>query len=104
MENKEILCLHGDRFIEGSKFLSVEFFGDLARFPYGPFYMANRFETETAFISLIKSGHKEYTLEFHDLNSAQGAQGILNNYSKIMEKMVIKYPESWFNYFNFWKK
>ncbi len=28
LENKEILCIHGDRFLEGSKTLEIEFLGE----------------------------------------------------------------------------
>jgi len=43
LENREILCIHGDRFLEGSKTLEVDFLGDKARFPTGPFYLAMKY-------------------------------------------------------------
>ena len=104
MNKKEVVCLHGDRFLAGSKTLKANFFDEEANFTYGPFYLANRFKANAAYVSLVKSGHKKYTLEFHELDTTNGAQGILDSYSKELEKLVLKYPESWFNYHNFWEK
>lgn len=103
MRNNEVVCLHGDRYLEGSKTLSADFFGRTAKFPYGPFYLANRFKANAVFIALVKTKRKEMTLEIHELNTANGAQGILEDYSKKLEHLALKYPESWFNYHNFWQ-
>ncbi|HEY0261606.1 MAG TPA: lipid A biosynthesis acyltransferase, partial [Chitinophagales bacterium] len=83
--------------------LQTEFFGKTANFAYGPFFIADKFKANVAYISLVKSGWKKYTLEFKQLDNTNGAQGILNDYAKQLEKMVLKYPESWFNYHDFWK-
>ena len=34
LENKEILCMHGDRFVKGSKNMECMFLGEKARFPH----------------------------------------------------------------------
>lgn len=103
LENNEILCLHGDRYLEGSKTLKTNFFSQQANFPYGPFYLSNRFKANAALVSLVKSGRKEYTLEFRAIESSKGSQRILEGFSEELEKLVLKYPESWFNYHDFWK-
>lgn len=103
MKNNEIIGLHGDRFLEGSKTLNTNFFGQKALFTYGPFYLTERFNANAALVAFVKSGHKEYTLEFHPIESETGAQGVLDDFSKNLEKLVLKYPESWFNYHDFWK-
>ena len=102
MEKKEILCLHGDRYLEGTKTITADFFGKPARFTYGPFYLADRFNANAAIVSLVKSGMKEYTLEHRRLDTSKGQQDIANQYAKHLESFVKKYPESWFNYYNFW--
>jgi predicted LPLAT superfamily acyltransferase len=40
---KQMVCIHGDRFVKGSKTISVEFLGERANFPTGPFYLAMKF-------------------------------------------------------------
>lgn len=102
MERKEILCLHGDRYLEGTKTITANFFGDPAKFTYGPFYLADRYNTNAAIVSLVKSGWKEYTLEHRRLDTSKGQQDIANQYALHLESFVKKYPESWFNYYNFW--
>lgn len=103
MNNNEVVCLHGDRFLKDTKSLKAAFFGKTANFAYGPFFLAEKFKANVGFVSLVKSGRKKYTLEFHRLSNEGGAQGILNNYAKVLEEMALKYPESWFNYHNFWQ-
>ena len=36
LREKEIVCIHGDRFVKGSKTISSDFLGGKARFPYRP--------------------------------------------------------------------
>ncbi len=60
LENKEILCIHGDRFLEGSKTLEIEFLGEKARFPTGPFYLAMKYGIPVSFVFAMKEGKSHY--------------------------------------------
>lgn len=101
-ENKEILALHGDRYLEGSKTVRANFFNHPAKFTYGPFYLAKRYKADVAFITLVRSGHKQYTLEFHPLKNTEDITDIAQQYATVLQQMVEKYPNNWFNYHNFW--
>ncbi|MGB1248811.1 MAG: hypothetical protein ACPG4Z_07980 [Chitinophagales bacterium] len=104
IKDKGLFCLHGDRYVPKSKTLSADFFGEKVPFTYGPFYITSRFDTDAAFVSLVKTGWKEYTLVFEEMDTSGKPQDVLNQYSSILEDTVKKYPHSWFNYFDFWKK
>ncbi|MFH0866736.1 MAG: lipid A biosynthesis acyltransferase [Bacteroidota bacterium] len=53
-ENKEIVCMLGDRFMEGSKTLAAKFLNDDAMFPTGPFYMAMKYNVPVSFVFGMK--------------------------------------------------
>jgi predicted LPLAT superfamily acyltransferase len=103
----ELVCMHADRFRPGNKTLVANFFGKPARFPEGPFLLALRLQVPLAFVY----GFKETATHYH-LYTTQARQfsrkngdtmhGILDAFSSDLEKMVRKYPEQWFNYYNFW--
>lgn len=60
LENKEILCMHGDRFIKGSKVIRAEFMGQQAAFPTGPFYLAMKYNVPVSFVFAMKAGKQHY--------------------------------------------
>jgi predicted LPLAT superfamily acyltransferase len=112
LENREIVCLHGDRFVQGSKTLSCDFLGEKARFPTGPFYLAMKFGVPVSFVFAMKerSRHYHFYATSPLLYSQQASQArrdnmlkhIIGDYIQAMEKKVREYPFQWFNYYNFW--
>jgi predicted LPLAT superfamily acyltransferase len=111
---KEIVCIHGDRFVKGSKTMAADFLGDIACFPTGPFYMAMKFNVPVSFVFAMKEKKKSYhfyaSLPVH--YEQQGIQKkrdqtilkIIDGYICEMEKTIRKYPTQWFNYYDFWEK
>lgn len=111
--DKQIVCLHGDRFIEGSKTLTSDFLGGKAKFPSGPFYMAMKFNVPVSFVFAMKESKNSY----HFFASPpryyqqQGIQikrdkvilNIIEDYISHLERTIHKYPTQWFNYYNFWE-
>jgi predicted LPLAT superfamily acyltransferase len=112
LDNSELIAIHGDRFMEGAKTLAAEFMGREARFPEGPFYLALRMNAPVSFAFAMKSGRKHYHFyatppKKYDLPagkriSTEHLRPILDDYILAVETMLKKYPEQWFNYFNFW--
>jgi predicted LPLAT superfamily acyltransferase len=112
LENKEILCIHGDRFLEGTKTLEIEFLGEKARFPTGPFYLAMKYGVPVSFVFAMKEGKSHYhfyaTPPRH--YSQQGTPArrdemlrtIIQYYINQVEQKLRQYPDQWFNYYNFW--
>jgi predicted LPLAT superfamily acyltransferase len=62
LRNKEIICMHADRFMEGSKVISRNFMGEEAPFPAGPFAIATRFQVPVSFVFAMKESDSHYHL------------------------------------------
>jgi len=114
LENREVLCMHGDRFVPGSKYHVTDFLGQPACFPTGPFYLAMKYGIPVSFVFAMKEGARHYhfyatpprhyaqqsTLSGRD----QQLGAIIRDYVEEMEKKIRKYPFQWFNYYDFWSK
>ena len=105
IKNKELICFHGDRFMDGTKPLSAEFLGEMALFPNGPFYMATRFKYPYSFVYCMKEAGLHYHLFATKGQVHEGQpEELLKKYIVELESKVKKYPLQWFNYYDFWKK
>ena len=107
--NNELVCMHADRFIEGNKTLTSEFLGEAARFPMGPFVLAARFKVPVSFVFAMKETPLHYHFfaskikDYTHLSKEMLMQEMLIDFVGEMERMVEKYPEQWYNYYNFWQ-
>ncbi len=112
LENKEVLCIHGDRFLEGSKTVEAEFLGVKARFPGGPFYLAMKYSVPVSFVFAMKEGKTHYHYYasapkfYHQPGTLAGREEMLKQmiteYISAVEEKLRQYPEQWFNYYDFW--
>ncbi len=109
LKNNELICMHADRFIEGNKTISINFLGSPAKFPFGPFVLANTFKVPVCYVFAIKESKLHYHFfasKFISTKSADKAtalQQMANLFAENMEEKVKQYPEQWFNYYNFWQ-
>jgi len=113
LDEQELVAIHGDRFRDGMKTLSAKFMGRDALFPEGPFYLAVRMGAPVSFAFAMKAGKKHY--HFHATPpriypmpqgrriSEEHLRPILEDYIMAVESMLKKYPEQWFNYYEFWE-
>ena len=114
LRNKEIVCLHGDRFVTGSKTVETIFLGRKALFPSGPFYLAAKYNVPVSFVFAMKETKNHYhfygsPLHFFENSGTmdkrnQVLKTIVEKYISELEKIILKYPEQWFNYYMFWEK
>jgi predicted LPLAT superfamily acyltransferase len=108
-KNKELVCIHADRFLEGNKTMTSEFLGEKAMFPAGPFVLAGSFNVPVSFVFAMKESNLHYhffasPLKIHNRSEkSAGLQSMLDDFSAEMEKKVKEYPEQWYNYYNFWQ-
>ena len=113
LSEKQIVCIHGDRFIEGSKIMAADFLGEKAFFPTGPFYLAMKYHVPVSFVFAMKErkNHYHFYASQPRYYQQQGIQAkrdltilaIIKDYICELEKMIRKYPLQWFNYYNFWQ-
>ncbi|MFC2102228.1 lipid A biosynthesis acyltransferase [Bacteroidota bacterium] len=108
----DIIAMHGDRFIEGNKTISLEFMGKQARFPIGPVNLAARFNVPVSYVFAVKERQSHYhffatplyTIEF--TRNLQKREQILREaltiYVAKFEEVLRRFPLQWFNYYDFW--
>lgn len=107
LNNKEYICFQGDRYINEEKVLESTLLNKKADFPLGPFLLASKMKTPVVFYFAMRESGMTYRFYFYlaDLNydSKEGSQILLNQYTSILDDILHRYPEQWFNYYDFWK-
>jgi len=111
--NNELVVMHGDRYREGAKTITTNFFGKPAKFPAGPFVMAAKFGVPLCIVFAIKKNKHTYDFSVEKLIQVERVRGeeqlekvcqdLLKQYVSEVETIARKYPHQWFNYFDFWK-
>jgi predicted LPLAT superfamily acyltransferase len=108
--NEEIVCMPADRFMEGNKTVTVKFLGADAKFPQGPFILAAKFKVPVAFVLAVKESTFHYHFfaseikEYIYLDNDAMVQQLITDFVSYMETKLKKYPEQWYNYYNFWQQ
>lgn len=108
LKNNELVCMHADRFLEGNKTFSADFLGEKARFPMGPFVLASTFKVPVSYVFAVKESNLHYHFfassikNYEYLEKKTVMQEMLLEFTREMEIKVKRYPEQWFNYYNFW--
>jgi predicted LPLAT superfamily acyltransferase len=112
-ERKELVCMHGDRFLPGTRVTTVPFLGEEASFPVGPLLMAAKYQVPVSFVFAMKQSSSHYYLSStkgkifkfdRDKNKQQEQlKEALGGFVSMIELKVKQYPYQWFNYYNFWQ-
>jgi|SRR6185436_8146250 len=110
--NNELLVMHGDRFREGGKTIEHDFMGKKAKFPVGPFHLAAKFGVPVVITFAMKEESSQYHLfatEPVSMNRTSGQEEtekaitfFLHYYVTEVEKILKRFPDQWFNYYDFW--
>jgi predicted LPLAT superfamily acyltransferase len=108
LRNKELVCIHADRFVAPAKTMDTLFLGEKAPFPVGPFLLASTYRVPVSFVFGLKEGSDHYhfyaseprSYDFQEKRVAM--ERILEAFALEMEEKVKRYPEQWYNYYNFW--
>lgn len=107
LSNRELVCMHADRFLEGNKTVTASLLGAPARFPMGPFLLASTFRVPVCAVFAFKESATHYHFyatppkEYHGRRQ-QGVQEAVNDFTGTLEEKVKQYPLQWFNYYDFW--
>lgn len=103
LSRNELICITGDRYMEGAKYLTADLLDKEAKFPAGPFLIASRLKVPVVFVYVMKETTKHYHLFARTTEvKHRDAKDLLNKYTKNVEWILQKYPLQWFNYFDFW--
>ncbi|MBS1685490.1 MAG: lipid A biosynthesis acyltransferase [Bacteroidetes bacterium] len=103
----ETICMHADRYVQGARAQAVEFMGEPALFPTGPFQLVKALKAPFTYVYGVKTGPTHY--EFYarppkEVSDFANLDAMMKDYVTDLEGMVNKAPSQWFNYYNFWKK
>ena len=108
LNKNEYICFQGDRFLDKSNVLEVNFMGNPALFPLGPYKIASRIKTPVVFYFAIREKGFKYKFHFVVANRADRKAEkslevqILTQYIAELEKVAATSPFQWFNFYKFW--
>jgi len=99
----EVLCMHADRFVGDAATYELDFFGQKAYFPKGPFQIISKLKVPVAFVFTQKQGDFNYHYSAHipNLEESNKPEIIAQQFAKVLEDKVKESPDHWFNYFEF---
>ena len=107
----EFVAVPGDRSFHGTRVHSCEFLGKKTNFPTGVFSMAEKLNVPIISLFVMKSGSKAYNIYLKKIEpdtekkyntKQEKIVGHLEVFVKEVENIVNKYPEQWFNFYDFW--
>lgn len=111
LEKGEIVTIACDRVFGSNKILKINFLGEDAEFPLGPFMLAAQLEVPVAAVTLLKEKRTHYmglVRIFEPDNSLPNtkakSEALAKQYVHYLQQILQKYPEQWFNFFDFWQK
>ncbi|TYA73943.1 LpxL/LpxP family acyltransferase [Seonamhaeicola marinus] len=105
LAKNQLVCITGDRYVEGTKYVEEELLGLKAKFPQGPFLLASRLKVPVLFVYVMKETNKHYHLYARQSSAKHRDQKqVLKDYTESVSWMLEKYPLQWFNYFDFWEQ
>jgi len=112
LKNKELVAMHGDRYLKGTNTIEKMFLGKPAKFPTGPFSLAYKYKVPVTFVSAMKETSRHYyffasepVISDYPANLAERKKiisSLVEDYVRHLEKMIVKYPDQWFNFYDFW--
>ena len=113
LSNNEVVCFNGDRYNNRNNVIPMSFLGENALFPKGIFMIAAKFNTPVAYTAGVKVGFNKYKFYCFPLNQVPLSrnkktreaqlQSMVKEYVNHLEKTVKKYPDQWFNHYDYWK-
>ena len=108
LSNNEIMSMPADRIVGSAKVVKVNFFGETASLPAGPFSVATMNGFDALAVNVMKISAKRYKVYIKRLSydtqapRKQQMQQLANCYVEELERRVRQYPSQWFNFYDFW--
>lgn len=107
-----VVGMLGDRSLGNDDTRLVDFLGDPAALPLGPFRMAAIMKRPVLFMTGLYRGGNQYDIHFEFLadfsavaprGRTLAVQAAMTRYAALMEKYCYQAPYNWFNFFDFWR-
>ena len=106
--NGEIVSMPADRLFGSTKCVSHTFLRATAKFPYGPFAVATSRSADVLAVNVMKVSTRRYHIYVTPLKYDKEAsrkdqiEQLSHAYVQEVERLLKKYPEQWYNYYDFW--
>ena len=113
LEADAIVGMMGDRVLGDDATRTIDFFGEPAAFPTGPFRMAAIARRPVIFMVGLYRGGNRYDVHIEQLADFSGlpaggrqaaVDAAMDRYALLLEKYARIAPENWFNFYDFWKE
>jgi predicted LPLAT superfamily acyltransferase len=107
-----VVGMLGDRSLGNGDTHQVDFLGEAAALPLGPFRMAAIMKCPVLFMAGLYRGGNRYDIHFERLAdfSAEAPRGrtlavqaAMTRYAALLEQYCHRAPYNWFNFFDFWR-
>jgi predicted LPLAT superfamily acyltransferase len=107
-----VVGMLGDRSLGRDETYAIDFLGDKAGFPLGPFRMAAILKRPVIFMTGLYRGGNRYDVHFEKLadfsalpprGRTLAVQAAMTRYAALMERYCYSAPYNWFNFFDFWQ-
>ena len=107
-----VVGMLGDRSLGRDDTRTVDFLGDPAELPLGPFRMAAIMKRPVLFMTGLYRGGNRYDIHFETLadfsalaprGRTLAVQAAMTRYAALMEHYCYGAPYNWFNFFDFWR-
>jgi predicted LPLAT superfamily acyltransferase len=107
-----VVGMLGDRSLGNDDTRDVDFLGDRAALPLGPFRMAAIMKRPVLFMTGLYRGGNRYDIHFETLadfsavaprGRTVAVQAAMTRYAELLEHFCRTAPYNWFNFFDFWR-
>lgn len=96
-----IVSMPADRIFGSPRGICCQFLGCKAKFPMGPFAMAEQRGLPVLSVFVMKTGTDSYKIHVRRIEGRDRNELCLN-YVEELEKIIKQYPTQWFNFYDFW--
>jgi predicted LPLAT superfamily acyltransferase len=110
LRQNDLVCLHADRFLEGNKTETFSLLGKDAKFPAGPFQLAAAFGVPVCIVFAFKESDTHYHFYGSPLIQRSEIEAkpefvrrLMQTFAAEFEQKIKRYPDQWFNYYDFWQ-
>lgn len=112
LDKGTVVGMLGDRSLGNDDTRALDFLGDPAELPLGPFRMAAILKRPVLFMTGLYRGGNRYDIHFEPLadfsmlprrGRTLAVQTAMTRYAALMEQYCYRAPYNWFNFFDFWR-
>lgn len=105
----EIVNIHGDRVFGSNRTVCCEILGGKVELPLGPFLMAAMRDVPVMSVFVMKTGLRKYRVHLfrpddglEGLSVREKAEALAKAYAENITSVLHRYPDQWFNFYEFW--